>query len=119
MKAILSALFLVCAFGYAQNETLPTNLKTYKFEEQTQFKPFVWKPSFVKNNYSFSSYNSVTGINNRYTKVGENYFLSNTKTFSTINIMDLNRIDSYNPYGTTNFGAAIIMGTINLILQKN
>lgn len=119
MKTILYALFLVCAFGYSQNNALPTNLKTYKIEEQTQFKPFVWKPSFVKNNYSFSSYNSVTGINNRYTKVGENYFLRNTKTFSTINIMDLNRIDSYNPYGTTNFGAAIIMGTINLILQKN
>lgn len=119
MKTVFYFLFFVCAFGYSQNDTLPSNLKMYKIEVQTPFKPFVWKSTFANNNYSFSSYNAITGINNRYTKVGENYFLSNTKTFSTINISDLNRIDSYNPYGTTNFGAAIIMGTLNFILQNN
>lgn len=119
MKTILYLLFLVCTFGYSQNNTLPINLKEFKIEDHNQFKPFVWKSSFANNKYYFSNYNSVTGVNNRYTKVGENYFLSNTKTFSTINMMDLNRIDSYNPYGTTNFGAAIIMGTLNFIIQKN
>lgn len=119
MKTVLYLLLFVCAFGYSQNDTIPSNLKMYKIEDQTTFKPFVWKSSFVNKDYYFTNYNSVTGINNHYTKVGDNYFLSNTKTFSTINILDLNRIDSYNPYGTTNFGAAIIMGTLNLILKKN
>ena len=119
MKTVLFILFFVCAFGFSQNDTLHSNLKSYKINDQTTFKPFVWKSSFNNNFYNFNSYNVITGINNKYVKVGENYFLSNTKTFSTINILDLNRIDSYNPYGTTNFGAAIIMGTLNFILQKN
>ncbi|MFD2908799.1 hypothetical protein ACFSX9_08620 [Flavobacterium ardleyense] len=119
MRSILYLLFFVCTFGFAQSDTLHANLKSYKLNDQTTFKPFIWKSSFANNNYSFSSYNSATRINSNYTKVGDNYFLSNTKTFSTINIMDLNRIDSFNPYGSTNIGAALIMGTLNLILQKN
>lgn len=118
MKTIFYLLFFACAFGHSQNDTLHSNLKMYKFDDETNFKPFVWKSSFNNNFYNFNSYNGITRINNRYIKVGENYFLSNRKTFSTINIFDLNRIDSYNPYGTTNFGAAIIMGTLNFILQK-
>lgn len=119
MKAVLYLLFFVSALGYSQNDTIPSDSKLHKFEDKTPFKPFVWKSSFANNESYFTNYNSVTGLSNRYTKVGDNYFLSNTKTFSTISILDLNRIDSYNPYGTTNFGAAIIMGTLNFILQKN
>ena len=118
MKLLLYSLFFVCTFGYSQNDTLPTSLKMYNFSVETSFKPFLWKPSFANNNY-LTSYNSVTGLSNRYTKVGDTYFLSDTKTYSTLNIIDLSRTDSFNPNGTTDFGAAIIFGTLNLILKKN
>lgn len=89
------------------------------FNTTINYKPFVWRSSFKNQNTYLTTYNSTTGINNKYTIVGETYFLSNTMSFSTLNAFDLNRIDSFNPNGTKNFGSALIFGVLNLIFEKN
>lgn len=119
MKKIFFLVGFSSFVGFCQNNTLPLNLKAYQLEKEITFKPFVWKSLGKNNNYYLTSYNSVLGINNRFTKVGDTYYLSNTKTLSTLNSIDLNRIDSFNPNGTTNFGAALLIGTLNLIFKND
>lgn len=119
MKLLFHLLFFTCIIGYSQNDRLSCSLINNKFDAQITFKPFIWKSSFTTKNSYLTSFNPVTGINNKYTIVGNDYFLSNTKSFSTLNALDLNRIDSFNPNGTNSIGSALIFGVLNLIFENN
>lgn len=62
-------------------------------------------------------YNSITNLNDNYYSLGEKHYLSNTKSFSNFGF-EGQRIDSFNPYGTKNFGTALASGAINYLLGK-
>ncbi len=119
MKKILFFIILGCSFSYSQNEILSKKLQYNNFDEEISFEPFEWKASFMNQKNNITFYNSTTNINNTYTNVGENYFQSNIKSFSSINILELNRINSFNPNGTNDFGSTLIFGVLNLIFEKN
>lgn len=119
MKNVLFLILFGCHFIFSQNPALSKSLQSYSFDKEISFEPFEWKASFTNQKNNLTFYNSATGINNTYTKVGENFFQSNIKSFSTINILELNRINSFNPNGANDFGNALIFGVLNLILGEN
>jgi hypothetical protein len=119
MKKIIFLIIFGYSFCYSQHDTLSINLKYSSFDEEISFEPFEWKASFTNQKSNLTIYNSTTSNNNTYTNVGGNYFLSNIKSFSTINILELNRINSFNPNGSNDFGNALIFGVLNLIFKKN
>ena len=119
MKNVLFFIVFGCFFSYSQNTSLSKSLVSYTFDEEISFEPFKWNASFANKKNNLTFYNSTTGINNTYINVGENYFQSNIKSFSTINILELNRINSFNPNGTNDFGNALVFGVLNLIFEKN
>lgn len=56
-------------------------------------------------------------MNDHYVTVGNNYYLTNTKSFPMINF-DGTRIDSFNPNGACDLGSGIVSGLINLLFEK-
>ena len=73
------------------------------------------------NNYLNSDilnlYNPMTNLNDNYYYLGQKHQLSTIKSFSNFGY-EGRRIDSFNPYGTKDFGAALASGAINFLLGK-
>lgn len=67
--------------------------------------------------YWLNVYNPMTQINDQYVNIGSQYYLSNTKSFTTFNF-DGTRIDSFNPNGACDLGSGIVSGLINLLFEK-
>lgn len=67
--------------------------------------------------YWLTVYNPMTQINDQYVNVGSQYYLCNTKSFTTFNF-DGTRIDSFNPNGSSDLGSGIVSGLINLLFEK-
>mgnify|MGYP006146592111 CR=1 FL=1 len=67
--------------------------------------------------YWLTFYNPMTQMNDQYVNVGEQYYLSNTKSFPIYNF-DGTKIDSFNPNGACDLGSGIVSGLINLLFEK-
>ena len=67
--------------------------------------------------YWLTFYNPMTQMNDQYINVGEQYYLSNTKSFPIYNF-DGTKIDSFNPNGACDLGSGIVSGLINLLFEK-
>jgi hypothetical protein len=67
--------------------------------------------------YWLEVYYPTTQMNDHYVTVGNNYYLTNTKSFPMFNF-DGTRIDSFNPNGACDLGSGIVSGLINLLFEK-
>ena len=69
--------------------------------------------------YSLNVYNPASGLNdtfylkNQEAKYSKSFFISQNAMYPRGA-----KIDSFNPYGTNNIGAALALGVIDLILNK-
>ena len=69
--------------------------------------------------YSLNVYNPASGLNdtfylkNQEAKYSKSFFISQNTMYPRGA-----KIDSFNPYGTNNIGAALALGVIDLILNK-
>ncbi|WP_412464942.1 hypothetical protein [Flavobacterium mekongense] len=69
------------------------------------------------NKYWLTFYNPMTQMNDHYVNVGEEYYLSNTKSFPIYNF-EGTKIDSFNPNGACDLGSGLVNGLINLLFEK-
>lgn len=67
----------------------------------------------------FSIYNSLTTLNDNYLISSENsspIYVSSKKLIK--NDLRLNKIDSFNPYGSSSFGSGLALGVFDFLLGK-
>lgn len=118
---LFSILLFFCTAIYAQskNSLLTKNklFKSFKFDFKTNNYTLNFKKiDFSKKNLLFSSYNEITKLNDTYS-LNNNSFTYNKSSFMLENNFRGHKIDSFNPYGTSNVGSALIFGLINSILK--
>jgi hypothetical protein len=68
--------------------------------------------------YTLSVYNPATQLNDQYTRVSNQYYLSHTTAFPYYNFNGM-KMDSFNPNGVSDFGSAIASGLLNLLFERN
>ncbi|MFK7833734.1 MAG: hypothetical protein AB8B52_10690 [Winogradskyella sp.] len=71
---------------------------------------------FSKNNLLFSSYNETTKLNDIYLLNNDSFIYSKSSLIFENNFRG-NKIDSFNPYGTSNLGSALIFGLVSSFLK--
>ena len=69
-------------------------------------------------NQSLSIYNPITKINDTYFETKNTFYYSSSKS-EIINMSGFSKKDSFTPYGSTNFGSAMVVGFINLLFEKH
>lgn len=121
-KTLLFLILLVSSISiYSQSIDLlltKTNLfKKHQFSFKTSDYTIDFKKiDFSKSNMQFSSYNQTTKLNDIYV-LNNNRFSYSKSSLLFENISRGNKIDSFNPYGTSNIGSALIFGVIGSILK--
>ena len=127
MKKIFCFSFLLLSFiGFTQNpvsfvmgKTNPsfsTNPPTFNLKD-ISFGLNLSESKNYTDKYWLILYNPMTQMNDHYVNVGEQYCLSNTKSFPIYNF-DGTKIDSFNPNGASDLGSGIVSGLLNLFLGK-
>lgn len=69
-------------------------------------------------NQSLSVYNPITKMNDTYFETKNTFYYSSSKS-EIINMSGFSKKDSFTPYGSTNFGSAMLIGFINLLFEKH
>jgi len=72
---------------------------------------------YYADKYWLAVYNPMKQMNDHYVNVGDQYYLSNYKSFP-INNFDGTRIDSFNPNGACDFGSGIVGGLLNMFIKQ-
>lgn len=105
-KMSISAANFQSKFAFSNHNNIQFTYPNFSFKTHT-------KP------YSLNVYNPTSGLNdNFYLKNQEAkyskslYFPENRMNFSGT------KIDSFNPYGTNNIGAAVALGVLDLLFNK-
>ena len=122
MKKITFIFALVGFFGFAQFKKpvelkLDFDLKTNYFNQKPLFQPIDFNAiSFVEDKKVLS----LIRLNGNFS---ESYIVVSNQLYKTNQLKQLNFLedkkDSFNPIGTTNFGAALGLGILNFLLEKN
>ena len=119
MKTIIVILFIsIGLHGHAQSNTGITVSSNPFYQIQIQQTPTLdFKRAFSKKApASFSVYNATTGFNDSYTGY-RNSFSYSRSTVVTNNQFRGVKIDSFNPYGATDFKSAVLIGVLNSIFR--
>jgi len=122
MKKITFLLVLIGFFGFAQFKKseeliLDFKLKTNYFNQKPLFQPIIFNSKFFTENTKCYSLIRVNGnFSESFIVVSNHYYKTNQ--LQQLNFLEL-RKDSFNPTGTTNFVAAIGLGVLNFLLDKN
>ena len=125
MENIKTVLFLILlvfsTLIYAQSkDSLLTKTNVFKslnFDFKTNDYTIGFKNiDFSKNNQLFSSYNETTKLNDIYLLNNDSFIYSKSSLLFK-NSFRGNKINSFNPYGTSNIGSALIFGLIDSILK--
>ncbi len=114
---LVTILFSFIGFSQTNNSTQLPSLNSISINNTFIIQPILFNTS--KKTFStsrFTSFNSHIGLAFNYVKTNETYSLSNFN--SNVDLFRRNKIDSFNPNGVHNIGAALIMGTLNLILNN-
>lgn len=125
MRTLLFLFVLATSHLYSQNlkMTIPAAnfLPKYAFTSFNNLQ-FTYPNLTFKTHsrpYSLNVYNPSSGLNdsfylkNQEAKYSKSFYIpENRMNFSGT------KIDSFNPYGTNNIGAALALGVIDLILNK-
>lgn len=125
MRTLLLLFALTTAQLYGQNlktTVPPAHFHTkMTFSTQNTFQFTYPNFSFKKhsNPYILNVYNPISGMNdafylkNQEAKYSKSFFIPQNAMFAR----DV-KIDSFNPYGTNNIGAAVALGLIDVLLNK-
>tara|TARA_R110002050_G_scaffold129304_2_gene250834 strand:+ start:2049 stop:2426 length:378 start_codon:yes stop_codon:yes gene_type:complete len=125
MKKIKTLIFLtLLVFStsiYAQSKdsllTETNLLKSFNFNFKTNNYAIDFKNiDFSKNNLLFSSYNETSKLNDIYLLNNDSLIYSKSSLIFENNFRG-NKIDSFNPYGTSNISSALIFGLIGYIIK--
>ena len=122
MKKITFLLILIGFFGFAQFKKpeeliLDFKLKTNYFNQKLLFQPLFFNSmSFTDDKKSFSLIRVNGNFSESFIVVSNHYYKTNQ--LQQLNFLEL-RKDSFNTTGTTNFVAAIGLGVLNFLLDKN
>lgn len=101
--------------GFGQNLQKTDSIM---FQKPT-FKSFDLKPKISFNSLDFytqadfSVYNRTTGFTDNFMLHNDEYVYKNSQMFDH-NLIYNNKIDSFNPSGTDDFGASLINGALNM-----
>ncbi len=120
MKNIKTVLFLIvfgCSISvYTQSiGSLVIQSDLFNFDAKDYALGFK-NIDFSKNKGLFSSYNKTTQLNDIYITNNDAYSYS-TSNLSFDNTLRAYKVDSYNPYGVSNIGSALILGIIGSFLN--
>ncbi|WP_162126603.1 hypothetical protein [Flavobacterium phycosphaerae] len=127
MKTIFYSTALLLSFvGFSQNPISFGNNKIPKSKYQSGFlnvnvSPLSFKPNYLSqknfaSGYALEVYNPTTQLNDTFVKVNDTYYMSNIKSFPNYGFDGI-KMDSFNPYGTSDIGGTIVSGLINLLLS--
>ncbi|WP_179317913.1 hypothetical protein [Winogradskyella undariae] len=125
MKNIKTLIFLTLLILstsiYAQSKDsllTKTNLfKSFNFDLKNNDYTINFKNiDFSKNNLLFSSYNESTKLNDIYLLNNDSYIYNKSSLIFENNFRG-NKIDSFNLYGASNIGSALIFGLVGSILK--
>lgn len=72
------------------------------------------KATFSEGYTTFSIYNPITGLNDTFTGGSHSFSKIGSNLIPDNQFRDV-KIDSFNPYGATDFKSAILLGIINSI----
>ena len=123
MKGFLLVIALFYStFFFGQNRILFTDIIQV---EKDYFKIQFDDSLVIKNNFNSINYKGTQLlVYNSFSKHTDVYFLqngdyhrSNPKLFLENNFRS-SKIDSFNPYGSPNIGSAIVLGVINVFIDK-
>ena len=129
MKTTLCLIVVLLSFvGFSQNKILfGTNiLPKSKFQSgflNVSISPLAFEPHFLcrKNfatGYALEIYNPTTQLNDNYVRVHDTYYMSNLKSFPNYGFDGI-KMDSFNPYGSSDIGGTVVSGLINLLLSTS
>ncbi|MGL2962396.1 hypothetical protein ACSVH2_01095 [Flavobacterium sp. RSB2_4_14] len=119
MKKLFYLVFLLIGF----TTTAQNNTATHLFlstKNNASFKSALGNlnifqnKAFLNPNY-LSIYNQNTTFNDNYFILGNQYYMSNTKT---LNYFNGQKVDSFNPSGSSDFKSALGIGALNFLIQK-
>lgn len=119
MKKVAIIVFLFIGFsGFSQNLVKNDSIV---FKKPTfQFLNIQPKFSFNRldfyNQYDLSIYNPTTGFNDNFMLYNGKAEYKNSLMIDQ-NLMFNNKIDSFNPNGSTEMGSALISGGLNMLLD--
>lgn len=128
MRNIFCSIVLLLSFvSYSQNPISFGNNKIKKSKFQsglsvTTISPFSLNfnytntKSFVSG-YALEVYNPTTQLNDTFIRVNDTYYPSNIKSFPYYGFDGI-KADSFNPYGTSDMGGALVSGLINLLISS-
>jgi hypothetical protein len=128
VKTIFYSIVLLLNFvGFSQNPISFGNNKIPKSKFQSGFlsvnvSPFSFKPNFINqknfaSGYVLEVYNPTTQLNDTYVRVTNEYYISNIKSYPNYGFDGI-KMDSFNPYGTTDIGGTVVSGLINLLISS-
>ncbi len=119
-------LFLSLSISAQSKDSLSIKHIMFKFSDLTTdnnnnyYKNIqeIEKINFQKKEYQFNIYNEDTGLNDNYliSKNGFGFIYSNKILENNFNLY---KIDSFNPYGSPDFGTAIFNGLLNSIFKNS
>lgn len=117
-KVFCVFLFLVGFILTAQNSNVKYNFSAgnsnSSFKSTLQNINIFQNKTFLNPNYLYI-YNQNTTFNDNYFILGNQYYLSNTKT---LNYFNGQKVDSFNPNGSSDFKSALGIGALNFLIQK-
>ena len=122
MKKLLLIFVLIGFCGFAQFKKpaelkLDFNLKTIYFNQKSLFQPINFKEmSFAEDKKVFSLIRLNGNFSEGYIAVSKQFYKTNQ--LKPLHFLEIKK-DSFNPTGTTNLGAALGLGILNFILDKN
>jgi hypothetical protein len=125
MRTLFFIFSLAISQLYAQN--LKTSIPLGSFQPKLAFSNYnsiqFTYPNFsfktYKTPYLLNVYNPTSGLNdafylkNQEAKYSKSFYIPQNALYARGT-----KIDSFNPYGTNNFGAALALGVIDLLLNK-
>ena len=127
MKNMFCAIVLLLSFvGYSQNPISFGNNKIPKNKFQSTLSVSTISPFSLNFNYTNTKslalgyalevYNPTTQLNDTFIGVNDTYYMTNVKSFPYYGF-DGVKADSFNPYGTTDMGGALVSGLINFLIS--
>lgn len=120
-KILFILLLFTISFSINAQSTQELNLKPFRLQftflnESHSNIVFNFDSSAINKN-TFSVYNKVLKTNDYYSNSSSKVEFISSKTLEE-NDFRVYKIDSFNPYGAESFNKAIVLGVINIFLDK-
>ncbi|MGG7036008.1 MAG: hypothetical protein ACI7YS_12550 [Flavobacterium sp.] len=98
--------------GFVSHSQNPVNFSIYS----NSIKPYTFNigiasKNIYKSTYTLSVYNPMIQLNDNYTRVGENYYTTDVKSFPLYSFNGI-LINSLNPYGSATMEEVLLSGVL-------